>query len=126
MNRSSGNLSGGERAFSAISGVALSIFGASRGGPILRVLASTAGAALLARAFAGHCAMKAALSGESTLREGALEQWRQTSRTGRNLAATARRKVATAGEALEEQIGEPIARQARASSLADGPVTGSF
>jgi len=73
--RPSGNLSGTERTWSTVLGAALSMIVFRRGSPVMRSLAAVAGAALLARAFAGHCAMKAALTGQSSLGAGLRDQW---------------------------------------------------
>jgi hypothetical protein len=74
-----GNLSGTERTVSAVLGVALSLFVFRGGGVLLRSAAALGGAGLLARAFAGHCAVKAALTRESSLGEGVRDQWRRMS-----------------------------------------------
>jgi hypothetical protein len=42
----------------------------------LRAFSGVAAASLLARAFAGHGGVKAALAGHSSLREGIEDQWR--------------------------------------------------
>jgi hypothetical protein len=98
MNRQHGNLSNGERTASAIFGVALTALAASRGGPILRILAGVAGTSLIGRAVAGHCAMKAAVTGESTFTQGIKDQWQRTSEVGRQFAqrmANARKREDT-------------------------------
>jgi len=79
MAVSTGNLSGTERAWSAAIGTALSMLVFRRSGPVLRSLAALAGAGLLARAAAGHCAVKAALSGESSIGDGLRDQWKRMS-----------------------------------------------
>jgi hypothetical protein len=75
MTHQSGNLSNTERTFSTVLGTALAVLAARRGNPIIRAVAGTASAALLARAYAGHCAMKAALTGKTTLGGGIADQW---------------------------------------------------
>jgi hypothetical protein len=45
-------------------GTGLSLLALRSGSPILRALGAVAGLALLARAAAGHCAVKAAIMGE--------------------------------------------------------------
>jgi uncharacterized membrane protein len=87
-----GNLSNGERFASAIFGVGLTMFAARRGGPLLRLLAGVAGTSLIGRAIAGHCGMKAAVTGQSTLKEGMQEQWRHTTELGTQLARSISRK----------------------------------
>jgi hypothetical protein len=89
MNQQRGNLSSGERTASALLGIGLTVLAARRGGRILRTLTALAGTSLISRAVAGHCAMKAAVTGESTFREGMAEQWRRTSDTGRRFAQRA-------------------------------------
>jgi hypothetical protein len=79
MSGQSGNLSGTERTWSAIFGTALSLLVLRRGNPVLRSLAVAAGAGLLARAVAGHCGVKAALTGETSLGKGLQRQWRSMS-----------------------------------------------
>jgi len=57
-----GNLSNTERAISALIGLSLSVFCLRRPGSLsLRAFSGVAAASLLARAFAGHCGVKAAL-----------------------------------------------------------------
>jgi len=97
-----GNLSGAERTWSAVIGTALSLFVLRRGSPALRSLAAAAGAGLLARAVAGHCGVKAAIKGQTSLGEGFREQWNRMS--GRQT------KSFNAQEAVEEQT-DPVAVQ---------------
>src|SRR5438128_240317 len=77
MNSSRGNLETGERVASAVLGVALSMLATRAGGPLMRIGVGTAALGLFARAFAGHCAMKAALKHESSLGQGVSDQWRR-------------------------------------------------
>jgi uncharacterized membrane protein len=81
-----GNLSNGERIASAAFGVGLTMLAVRRGGPLLRLLAGVAGTSLIGRAVAGHCGMKAAVTGQSSLKEGMQEQWRHTTEIGQRLA----------------------------------------
>ncbi len=76
-----GNLSGTERAVSAGIGAGLSLLVLRSGSPILRALAAVTGLALLARAAAGHCAVKAAVNGESSIGQGLRDQWDRMSGT---------------------------------------------
>jgi uncharacterized membrane protein len=85
-----GNLSKGERFASAIFGVGLTMMAARRGGPVFRLLAGLAGTSLIGRAVAGHCGMKAAVTGQSTLKQGMQEQWRHTTEVGSQLAQSVR------------------------------------
>jgi hypothetical protein len=73
-----GNLSPNERSMSAVAGVA-SLIAAARMPLILKGALALAGVGLLARAAAGHCAMKAALRGHTTLRQGMEDQWSRLS-----------------------------------------------
>jgi ferritin-like metal-binding protein YciE len=83
--RHRGNLGPTERWVSIVSGAGLVLASLARGGLLGRTLGTAAGVSLLARGAAGHCGMKAALSGESTLGEGLRDQWSQLrSRTGRS------------------------------------------
>jgi hypothetical protein len=76
MNSQTGNLSPLERTVSALAGLVLAGSAARVGGTLTRALIGVAGASLLARAAAGHCAVKAAVTGHSSLREGISDQWR--------------------------------------------------
>lgn len=49
-----------------------------RGSPILRIAGGALAASLISRAVAGHCAMKAAVRGESSLKQGLTDQWHHT------------------------------------------------
>jgi uncharacterized membrane protein len=91
MHSQPGNLSDGERFASAVFGVGLTMIAARRGGPLFRLLVGLAGTSLVGRAIAGHCGMKAAVTGQSTLKEGMQEQWRHTTRAGSRLAQSVRR-----------------------------------
>jgi len=95
-----GNLSGTERGVSAGIGTGLSLLVLRSGSPILRALAAVTGLALLARAAAGHCAVKAAVTGESSIGEGLRDQW--------NRMAGRQSRVSDAQEAVEERA-EPQA-----------------
>jgi hypothetical protein len=90
-----GNLSGTERGVSAGIGTGLSLLMLRSRSPVLRALAGLAGLALLARAVAGHCAVKAAVSGESSMGQGLRDEW--------NRMARRRPRFADAQEAVEEQ-----------------------
>lgn len=70
-----GNLSKSERTWSALLGASLSLLAIRRGSTILRSLEAVTGGALLARALAGHCGVKAALGGHTSLSEGLRDQW---------------------------------------------------
>jgi hypothetical protein len=86
MQVKNGNLSSAERIASALLGVGLTLLAARRGGPLFRTLGGVVGTSLIGRAFAGHCAMKAALTGESSFTQGVADQWQRTSEIGRQVA----------------------------------------
>jgi hypothetical protein len=86
MQVKNGNLSSAERIGSALLGVGLTLLAARRGGPIFRTVGGIVGTSLIGRAFAGHCAMKAALTGESSFTQGVADQWQHTSEIGRQVA----------------------------------------
>jgi ferritin-like metal-binding protein YciE len=73
---SHGNLNTFERWLSLLGGIGL-LASAARGSAAGRISRGTVGLSLLARGAAGHCALKAALTGESSLTEGLKDQWRQ-------------------------------------------------
>lgn len=98
----SGNLSGAERIGSAVFGIALPLLVLRTRSPWLRSLAATAGAGLLARAVAGHCAVKAAVTGKSSIGEGFRDQWRMMS---------GRRPEISDTEEYVEQRADPVAVQ---------------
>jgi hypothetical protein len=74
-----GNLSVNERAWSAAIGTVMSLLVLRRGSAILRSLVALAGLGLIARSAAGHCAIKAALTGNSSIADGFRDQWRHIS-----------------------------------------------
>jgi hypothetical protein len=114
-----GNLGLGERAVSAVLGVALSMLAAGRRSTILRILAGVAGASLLARSVAGHCAMKAALKGESSFRDGLSEQWRHTRVVAANLRQASER-MSSASDRGGAGDGREWSRQRRSEIGGDG------
>jgi ferritin-like metal-binding protein YciE len=73
---SQGNLNTFERWLSLLGGIGL-LASAARGSTAGRIARGGVGLSLLARGAAGHCAMKAALTGESSLTEGLKSQWDQ-------------------------------------------------
>jgi uncharacterized membrane protein len=77
MHGQAGNLSRGERVGSAVLGLGVMLL-MRRGNPILRIAGGALAASLISRAVAGHCAMKAAVKGESTLKQGLTDQWQRT------------------------------------------------
>jgi hypothetical protein len=77
MSQRINNLSSLERTISALLGLGLSLLTRRSGSTALRALTGLAGAALLARAYAGHCGLKAAVMGQTSLRDGLSEQWKR-------------------------------------------------
>ena len=73
---SQGNLNTFERWLCLLGGIVASS-SAARGSRAGRLARGSVGLSLLARGAAGHCAMKAALTGETSLTEGLKNQWQQ-------------------------------------------------
>ena len=123
MTPQSGNLSNTERTVSTLLGSALALVAARRGSPILRALAGTASAALFARAYAGHCAMKAALTGQTSLTGGMADQWRRMSHTPRSgTLSRAAQSRAAQYDATDESVDQSFpASDPPASHYADVP-----
>lgn len=76
MREQMGNLSAGERLLSAAIGIALPALLLRGRHTLVRALAAPLAGAFVARAVAGHCGVKSAMSGYSSLLEGLLDQWR--------------------------------------------------
>ena len=74
MHEQSGNLSPSERSISALAGAA-GLLAAARAPLVWRGLLGLAGLGLIARAAAGHCAVKSVLRGDATLGESVAAQW---------------------------------------------------
>ncbi len=124
MNAQAGNLSNSERGTSALFGVALSALAVGRGSPWLRVVSGLLGASLLARAAAGHCGVKAALTGHSSIGEGLSDQWRRmTGRASRAAHGLPGSPVhASQSQAVDESVAQSFpASDAPASRLPDEP-----
>jgi hypothetical protein len=124
MLQQTGNLSTPERAFSAAFGIALALFSLRRGGALTRTLVSGASAALLARAWAGHCGVKSALAGHTTVAGGLADQWdRMTGgrrRTGDGLSGSLAH--ASTSDAVDRSVDESFpASDPPASHLPDEP-----
>jgi hypothetical protein len=120
MTQQVGNLSPTERTVSTILGTALALLAVRRGSPLIRASAGAASAALLARAYAGHCGMKAALTGQTTLSGGIADQWHRMSGTGA-VASDALSKAAQSN-AVDESADQSFpASDPPASHLPDEP-----
>jgi hypothetical protein len=119
-----GNLSPLERAASALVGLVLAGGAGRARGTVTRTLLGVASASLLARAAAGHCAVKSAVTGHSSLREGISDQWRcmmkraDTSRSGLPGSPAHHEKSRAVDEAVEESF---PASDPPASRLPDEP-----
>jgi hypothetical protein len=114
-----GNLSSTERTVSTVLGAALALVAARRGNPILRMLAGTASGALLSRAYAGHCAMKAAMSGQTTLAGGLSDQWQRMTGAHQHSDTLAR---AAQSNAVDESVDQSFpASDPPSSHLPDEP-----
>jgi hypothetical protein len=81
VDTQAGNLSTGERALSALLGFALAMVAVRTRSRSAQIATSTTGLGLLMRAAAGHCAVKSAWMGHSSLAEGARDQWCRLVRT---------------------------------------------
>jgi hypothetical protein len=75
MSGHHGNLSDSERTVSALIGLGLTAVACARGPATLRAISGFLAAGLFARAAAGHCAVKSALSGRTSLQGGIQDQW---------------------------------------------------
>ncbi len=124
MRAQTGNLTLNERGVSAVLGLALTVLGLRRGNFLVRAAALSAAGTLLARVAAGHCALKAAWKGDSSLREGLTEQARRL-RPGGSAALgeapgspTHRKNSRQVDEALEDTF---PASDPPASRLPDEP-----
>jgi hypothetical protein len=100
-----------------------------RGGGLVRAATGAVGLSLLSRAFAGHCAMKAAVTGQTSLRQGMSDQLRHMrnavfGETDDNLETHTERRAAgiTRSRAVDEAVKESFpASDPPASRLPDVP-----
>jgi hypothetical protein len=74
VHKQIGNLSSAERSLSAVAGAA-SLITATRAPLLWRGILALGGLALIARAAAGHCAVKSTLRGDATLQQSVADQW---------------------------------------------------
>jgi hypothetical protein len=118
-----GNLSDQERTASAIIGVGLTALSLSRSPTVVRLLSGLLAASLFARAAAGHCAVKSALAGHTTLAGGIQDQWeslRNRSGTQGGLPGSPRHQHKS--QAVDESVEESFpASDPPASRLPDEP-----
>lgn len=75
MAYQTGNLSSDERRLSTLYGLGFGLVAVQRGSFLVRFLSAITSAGLLVRAASGHCAVKAAVQGHTSLREGVTDQW---------------------------------------------------
>jgi len=115
MQERAGNLSPSERTFSTLVGLGLCLVGTQGRSAGLRLLASVAGLALLTRAAAGHCAVKSALQGRTTLAQGVRDQWCHLSRRSSAL------QDGLPGSPLHERRSEAIDESVNESFPASDP-----
>lgn len=76
MNPRTGNLSAAERVGSALLGAVIPSLLFRTRHPIVRAVGGAVVSGLIARAVAGHCGLKSALTGHTTVRDGLRDQWR--------------------------------------------------
>jgi Protein of unknown function (DUF2892) len=124
MRQHAGNLSVIERGMSSLLGVSLMTLAWRHGNPAVRLLSGLAGSALLARSYAGHCGVKAAVMGQGSLKEGRSDQWNRMVPGGgpaRDAAAGARTHSSSSA-ALDSTVNDSFpASDPPASRLPDEP-----
>lgn len=76
MSSETGNLSSGERMTSALIALGLAVVARRRSRTLVGIAVSAVAMGLVARAAAGHCGIKSAILGHSTLPHGLWDQWR--------------------------------------------------
>jgi ferritin-like metal-binding protein YciE len=74
-----GNINSAERWLSLIAGTGLALSALRRGGLLSKVLGGAAAFSLISRGTTGYCGMKAAMQGQTSLREGIREQFQRVS-----------------------------------------------
>jgi hypothetical protein len=124
MLQQNGNMSPAERAVSALLGVAFAAFVLRRANTGARLIAGGASAALLARAWAGHCGVKSTLQGHTSLTGGLADQWDRmsgNSRTG-TTGLPGSPAHASSSQAVDQSVDESFpASDPPASRLPDEP-----
>jgi uncharacterized membrane protein len=99
--KTNGNLSRGERIGSTVIGLgALWLLGRGRS-PLAKIAGGTVGVSLISRALAGHCAMKAALRGQSSFRQGLSDQWSHTKQMAGSFAGRRRSGIQRIEKTIE-------------------------
>lgn len=74
-----GNIKSAERWLSLIAGTGLALSSLRRGGLLSKLVGGAAAFSLISRGTTGYCGMKAALQGQTSLREGIREQFERVS-----------------------------------------------
>lgn len=123
MHHQTGNLSSSERSISALAG-AVSLLAVSRVPLLWKGVLALAGFGLIARAAAGHCAVKSILRSEATIRDSVADQWSRlrpyAARPASGLSGSA--QFERASRAVDESVEESFpASDAPASRLPDEP-----
>jgi ferritin-like metal-binding protein YciE len=121
MYRHSGNVGNLERWLSLAAGVGLTLASFGRRGFLGRTAIGATGLSLLARGATGHCAVKAALTGESSLREGLADQW---SRAKAGLGMTAAKEIGSIEELYDAELEELRSAENQLSSLLVAELSG--
>jgi Protein of unknown function (DUF2892) len=124
MLQQTGNMSPAERAVSTLLGVALAAFTFRSASAVARLVAGGASAALLARAWAGHCGVKSTLQGHTSLSGGLADQWDRmsgNSRTGTS-GLPGSPAHASSSQSVDQSVDESFpASDPPASRLPDEP-----
>jgi ferritin-like metal-binding protein YciE len=90
MSELNGNLGTTERWTSALLGAGFTLAAIAGGGLLRRLAAAAVGASLLTRSATGYCAVKGAMTGDTSLAGGLKEQWnRVKTQTGMTTEGTA-------------------------------------
>lgn len=124
MHQQTGNLSPRERSISALTGAVTLLTATARVPLVWKGVLALAGIGLIARATAGHCAVKSVLRGEASIRDSVAAQWSRM-RPGRERRAgdlpgspQYERKSRAVDESVEESF---PASDPPASRLPDEP-----
>ncbi|HEU4627361.1 MAG TPA: DUF892 family protein [Steroidobacteraceae bacterium] len=116
MNVQSGNVGPVEKWASLIGGSLLTLAALTRGGVLRRAALGATGVSLMIRGSTGYCAVKGALAGETTLRDGLTEQWNRM-RSG--LRSTAASDIGNMDTLFVEELQELHSAEAQLASLID-------
>lgn len=124
MHHQTGNLSSSERSISALAGAASLLTATARVPLVWKGLFALAGLGLIARAAAGHCAVKSVLRGDASIGESVAAQWSRlrpgTARPANGLPGSPRFEHQS--RAIDESVEESFpASDPPASRLPDEP-----